>query len=379
MLKVSVVVPALNCADYIEEAIESLLAQTMAPDEIIVVDNGSTDATLDRIKHFASKLIVSHEPKRGASAARNTGVKLACNELIAFLDSDDISTPTRLEKQVKTLERDNDAAMVFCDVEYCDEAGKPTGQVITYPGYRRDAFLGQLFERNRIPSTSAAMVRRSAFELAGGFDENYSFNEEYDLWLRIAAKNPVAYLPEPLVTYRIHCENISHQADEQRENEKKALLRHNTAEIRSALHSLYGNGAKADLALSTILFKMERFQEGERLLEDICADNDDLALRNFYLGNFALKRGDIIGAGQHYERSLEISPDLEVAQNNLGAILLFMQDWNGARKCFEKALSLKAGYQDPRHNILILKSKSTRKPRFTFTTLRPVLKPHHSE
>ena len=99
--------------------------------------------------------------------------------------------------------------MVFCDAEYVDASGRATGSVFTCPDFDGEAFLGQLFERNRVLSTSAAMVRRAAFDAVGGFDERLVHAEDYDLWLRMATAQPVAHLPPCLVSYRLHADNLS--------------------------------------------------------------------------------------------------------------------------------------------------------------------------
>ncbi len=220
-LSCSVIIPAFNSADYIPQALNSLLEQSWPPDEILVVDNNSTDETAALVSTFAAPVQLLREPRQGASFARNRGIEAATGEIIAFLDADDISLPHRIEKQLQVFSDHPHIDLVFSTMSYTDANLQPTQSRARCDNFHGQSFFGQLLERNRIGSTSVAMARRSALLEVGGFDVHITHNEEYDLWLRLAATRQIQYIDEVLVHYRLHSDNISHQREAQRRNEKK--------------------------------------------------------------------------------------------------------------------------------------------------------------
>src|SRR5258708_4350216 len=128
MLRASVVIPAYNHARFLRETIESVLVQTLPPDEVIVVDDGSTDETPAILASYSSRLTVVRQDNRGFSAARNTGAARASGDVIAFLDSDALWLPTKLERQIVRLTADPDLGLVHCGVEEIDAAGRVVGR-----------------------------------------------------------------------------------------------------------------------------------------------------------------------------------------------------------------------------------------------------------
>src|SRR6185369_2618196 len=157
-------IPARNADAYIAAAITSVLGQSLHAARIIVVDDQSRDGTAAAASEFGDRVQLVTGPGRTAGAARNLGVRHSHSELIAFLDADDECRRERLASGVEALTRRPEAGMVFCDAEYVDASGRATGSVFTCPDFNGDAFLGQLFERNRLLSASVAMVRRAAFD-----------------------------------------------------------------------------------------------------------------------------------------------------------------------------------------------------------------------
>jgi GT2 family glycosyltransferase len=154
--------------------------------------------------------------------------------------------------------------MAFCDVEYIDSKGNAIGVQVTFQDFCQDIFFVQLLERNRIATTSAVMVRRSAIQNAAGFNESFARSEDYDLWIRLAAKHPAYQYNEPIVSYRHYKNNISRDKKLHREGKKSALLKHSIQTIRNALAALYDSEASFWLALSAILFRIEKFGAGQK-------------------------------------------------------------------------------------------------------------------
>ncbi|MFH0794077.1 MAG: glycosyltransferase [bacterium] len=195
---VSVVIPTYNRRALVAEAIRSALGQTHPADEIIVVDDASTDGTAQSLeKAFGGRVVVlGHDSRKGVSAARNTGIRASRGEWIAFLDSDDRWLPQKLERQL-------DDAKNFPDVPlfHCEEIWFRRG-VRVNPRKRHFKLDGWAFEQ-ALPfcriSPSAALLRRSLIEEVGLFDESLPAAEDYDYWLRVLWKYPCRLLAEPLV------------------------------------------------------------------------------------------------------------------------------------------------------------------------------------
>jgi glycosyltransferase involved in cell wall biosynthesis len=195
---VSVVIPVHNRESALRCAIASVLKQTWQDFELIVVDDGSTDRSAavaaavgdSRIK------VVRHPSNRGGSAARNTGVRVSQAEFIAFLDSDDEWLPEKTERQLRLFERSpSDLALVYAGVERVYGDGTVTRQVPVPP----KNVLRALVLDNVIGETSVAMVRRSAIEAVGGFDETLPWAQDLDLWLRLCERFRADLVPEVLV------------------------------------------------------------------------------------------------------------------------------------------------------------------------------------
>jgi hypothetical protein len=202
-LTVSVIIPTYNRAGFIGEAIDSALNQTRVPDEIIVVDDGSTDDTPRVLSAYQAPVRVIRQENRGRSAARNAGLAAARSDAVIFLDSDDTLLPTNIERLAKVLEENPLVGVAYSDSYIVDENLDVIGlhsQVM--PGPRPSGMiLGALACRCFL--TVTALIRRTA--LAGiEFEEGMAIAEDYDVWRRVAAKAQFFYVDEPLMRYRFH-------------------------------------------------------------------------------------------------------------------------------------------------------------------------------
>ena len=198
-LLVSVIIPTYNRWPMLGEAVESVLAQTAGGYELIVVDDGSTDETRRQLADYGSRLTVLTQSRRGVSAARNLGARRASGKYLAFLDSDDLWHPRKLQRQLDFMEGNP-------EVEICqtDEIWIRNG-VRVNPRDRHRKPSGDIFRASLelcLVSPSAVMMRRELFERVGGFDESLPVCEDYDLWLRIAKDTEIPLVPELLVTKR---------------------------------------------------------------------------------------------------------------------------------------------------------------------------------
>jgi glycosyltransferase involved in cell wall biosynthesis len=201
-VSVSVVLPVRDGERFVREAVESVLAQTYADLELIVVDDGSTDATPEILLGFRDeRLRVLQQDPAGLVAALRRGFAEARAPLVARMDADDVSEPTRLERQVELLERRPRAGMVATWTAVIDEEGRELRREVLPPA--PEDLARRLLLRNPFQHGSV-VVRRDALEAAGGYRDDYGANEDYDLWRRLARSWELACVPEVLYRYRVH-------------------------------------------------------------------------------------------------------------------------------------------------------------------------------
>lgn len=191
---VSVVIPTYDRAELVVRALHSVLAQTRPPDEVIVVDDGSTDDTVERIRAQFPTVRLLAQPNRGVSAARNTGIRAATGEWIALLDSDDEWLPFKLERQLRAVANET----LLC---HGDEIWIRRGRRVN-PMKKHRKYGGHIFEKCLplcVISPSSVLLPRQLLDAVGLFDESLPACEDYDLWLRVTARFPVVYVDEPLI------------------------------------------------------------------------------------------------------------------------------------------------------------------------------------
>lgn len=206
---VSVVLPAYNGAKYIATAIDSTLAQTLFPFEIIVVDDGSKDATESIVRSYGDKIHYIRQNNKGTSGAYNTGIAAATGDYIAFLEQDDIWAPDKTANQVAAFDGNDELGMVFSPVRLLKEEMVSKRTNIDEQEGEGEYTFADFFVRNRVLNCSTVMVRRDVLQHVGGFREHLKLAFDYDLWLRISAEYRILCLNSPLATYRIHSNNQS--------------------------------------------------------------------------------------------------------------------------------------------------------------------------
>lgn len=196
---ITVVIPAFNSEQTIARTLSSVLAQTLPPAEIIVVDDGSSDHTSDVVLQFGSVVKLHRQSNSGPGAARNRGISLATGEWIALVDADDAWFPMKLARQAEWLNDDYD--FIHCHATNTSEAMRACG----------DPTLAELWNQNAFV-TSSVVVRKSIIVAAGGFNEDRRLIgvEDYNLWLSLVANGMrVRCVPEVLVDYTPAENNLS--------------------------------------------------------------------------------------------------------------------------------------------------------------------------
>jgi glycosyltransferase involved in cell wall biosynthesis len=206
-VNISVIIPSYNRAGSLGRALDSILHQTTPPGEIILVDDGSTDATRELVANHPTQPRYLYQDNRGVSSARNLGIRAASGEWLAFLDSDDEWLPGKLAAQIRTLDREPG-----CRICHTEEIWIRNGTRVN-PMNKHAKSGGRIFQRCLplcVISPSSAMIHRSLLEEVGLFDETLPACEDYDLWLRICAHHPVAFVADPqIIKYGGHTDQLS--------------------------------------------------------------------------------------------------------------------------------------------------------------------------
>jgi len=208
---VSAVIPTHNRAGILPDALDSVWQQTYRPIEMIVIDDGSEDDTQAVVQQWAEKckddaaftVHYSYQENKGANAARNKGIAAATGEYVAFLDSDDRWMPDKLAKQVAVFQKESALGDVYCGLYHIDLKSNTRldDAQVNYPS---GWLLRSLLIHDVTTPTSCHVVKKDCFERVGFFDETLPARQDWDMWIRVASKYKIGYVPEVLVEQREH-------------------------------------------------------------------------------------------------------------------------------------------------------------------------------
>ena len=203
---VTVVIPTYQHARFLGEAIDSVLAQSARPAEVIVVDDGSTDRPEEVVARYPAVRLI-RQANRGLAAARNTGWRAAANEFVLFLDADDTLRRNALEVGLRQLERHPSAAFNYAAYAY---RHWPSERIVPVPfsAIPEEAFAA-ILRINPIGMHGTVLYRRTCLEAVEGFAEELAASEDYELYLRLAMRFPISCCPELVADYRQHDSNMS--------------------------------------------------------------------------------------------------------------------------------------------------------------------------
>ena len=221
--KVTVFIPVYNCERYVGAAIDSILAQTFSDYELLLIDDGSTDRSLDIMQAYTDPRVrvACNERNLGIPRTGNIGLQLARGEYIALLDNDDVAHPKRLEKQVAFLGRHPDYAQIGSWERAMDEHGQVLKKIKRRPATPEDVHVQLLFQCSLGNPT---IMARTAILRDYGYHTDYPSCQDYELYVRLAKRYKLGNLPEVLVYARAHPYRFSKQLPESRELQKRRII-----------------------------------------------------------------------------------------------------------------------------------------------------------
>lgn len=295
---ISVIMPTLNDVEYVERAVRSILNQNMSSLELIIIDDGSRDGTLERIGEFDDPRVsvFKRETETGVTSARNDGIRRASGEYIAVHDADDWSAPERFEKQVAYLNANPNVALIGTGAYLVDQ----TGNVRSRRRVLEDPSLDDLIEHNEFVHGSV-MMRREVLEEMGGYDEWFLVAEDYDLWLRLAEEYEVRNIDEPLYYFRQHDESLYGSNLEELKLYHLLAVRRVTSGIDDEIRSLID-------------------EEGIDALRDRLTESEKRWFHTELAREF-LRYGDLRSGREHVVKALRLDP---VSVSLPGMLLLSM-------------------------------------------------------
>jgi glycosyltransferase involved in cell wall biosynthesis len=210
--QISVIMPVYNSEEYLETAIESVLGQTFSNFEFIIIDDASTDSSNEIISKYAKKdkriRLIRNESNQYIGRALNKAISFASTEILARMDSDDISMPNRLDLQYKTITETQQIAVVGCDIDIMNEKGDSLG-IRKYPAESSD--LKKSVFRHSPFAHPATMLRKKYVLEFGGYEPNKSPSEDLDLWIKLGSKYEFRSVPLPLFRYRFFSNSHSNR------------------------------------------------------------------------------------------------------------------------------------------------------------------------
>lgn len=370
-MEVSVIIPAYNAEEYIQETIESVLNQTKKCKEIIVIDDGSVDKTLDIVRKLQveTECIYMYSQKNsGASVARNFGATKAKTDWLFFLDADDKCDSELLEIYEANINKEFSA--IYSQFQQIDSQGKKITGLNT--GQTLNGVIGflEMIKRNPIISPSGSLVKRSDFFKLKGFDESIKYVEDVDFWLRLllSGRN-IEYINQPLTYIRRHANNLTSNIGTTDTGEKTLLKKYNYHFIKELIESNVASKEKANYLLD-FQIRFNRWNEAKNSAENL--NNENTKISELFLKALVeLHFNNYCEAEELYNNILKVNPKHGASLNNLGIIQAQKHNYEMAQKLFETALEYNPGYFDAKQNLMKLKEfNSKQEYKFTLRELR---------
>ena len=288
---ISVVVPSYNHARYISQTIASILAQTSAPFEVIIVDDGSSDGSQELLTKIDDPRIRINllEKNMGACAAMNIAVQMTRGDLVAVCNSDDLWEPNKLERQLAVIRRSPHIGAVYTNVSWIDHEGnnvqkgqKTPGRVFTQPNRSRGQWIKDLILKGNCLCHPSVLIRREAYDRVGYYDNRFRQLPDYDMWLRLLQKYDIFVLNERLVKFRWFADGTNAsgntRTNRRRDINERALIVRNVIRNMDADSWLNSFGAEKpieddiDLQIEKILYLLNSTPNIEGLFRNIALE-----------------------------------------------------------------------------------------------------------
>ncbi len=324
---VSVVMPVFNGEKFLKMAIESILNQTYTDFEFVIINDGSTDTSAEIVKSYSDNRIrfLENEGNKGIFYTRNRLFEEAKGKYIAILDCDDYAEPTRLEKQVNFLDKNNEFGLVGSWITLIDEENTVKGAWNLE--YRPERIPAKLLFFNQF-AQSSIMMRKQFADLK--YREEYPPVEDYDLWVRISYKTRVTNLAESLVKYRIHDQNISHTQAEKAEKNVLKIYKNQLKEL-----GIYANEYDLQIHKKVGNMNFEQnnesfFGKSQKWLELLYTKNQEIEIYNKLVFN------ELLGEfwAELLSKNIEISTAKKAFYHSPLSILINSTKKNNLSKSF---------------------------------------------
>lgn len=374
--------PVFNGEKYIRDALKSLFQQTYPLLEIIIVDDRSTDRTVNIVEkiqreHDSKIKLIQSVQNRGPSCARNMALKEAEGDWILFLDADDIAQARLLEQEVRALYQMNKGEgtpflLVYPIYEQVDIEGNHLGYMKSKQ-VKSEEILGYEFLRNDVISPSGVLINREKILELNGFNEKIRYSEDWDLWLRLAKYSGFVYVDLPLVKIRRHDDNASSNLERMKQAELDILNQYPLKTIKEAIYKRHLSFERNSVDFVSMLFRLNRWDEGMRTIEQLKLKMECPNNVYFYEGLYYFHLKELDHAKESFEKLLSLEPGHGSALNNLGCIHLLNHNIEEAKLYFNRALKLYSGYVDAAHNLKLCTINqvfSQEEVRFTLRELR---------
>ena len=317
---VSVIIPTYNRSCFVTQAIDSVLCQTYPDIELIVVNDGSTDDTEEKLQPYMGKITYIAKENGGISSAVNAGLRVANGEYISRLDDDDLFMPEKTERQLRVFAENPDVGLVACDYFIADEVGRPTS-LRKIPDFSRYGPFLSILLRELMMFPSVVTIRREAYDQVGLYRD--VFAEDLDMHLRVTRYWDVDVVNRPLVKYRRHFGNITSTTSEDKKTGDISRLTRDMLDDTSLAELFPGVDFMSDpyrescayTAKGTLYLRYSIFDSAETNLIkalELCPDNPVTLL---WLGIFARTQGNLQSAEEYFGRIQEKDELYAIAQN----------------------------------------------------------------
>ncbi|PJI09850.1 MULTISPECIES: glycosyltransferase [Clostridium] len=362
---ISAIIPTYNGEKFIGETIESIMSQTLPVEELIIIDDKSSDDTLKICEKYSEKysdiFIYKNKSNIGSSASRNKGIKLSKNNIILFMDQDDIALPTLVEKELSyliSLNKKNSSCNPWVGVhsayQQINQYGNVINTVIDWKQVQSSELLGYEFVRNHIITNSGMLLDKRTVIKCGMFDENLNYSQDWDLWLKICQVAGIGYINEPMIKLRRHDNNTSRNVEDFINDEIKILKKYDIKFIKTSIFKRNLPYEKNCVDYVSVLFKLSKLNDGFEILQECLKKEKDDYSAIFYLGVYYLKIGSWQLAKKQFEKVILLNPINAASFNNLGAIFIVEGEKNMALMYLKKALALLNNYNDAKYNLQLL-------------------------